>query len=298
MLQNDAKQKVAVVGGGVMGNGIAQLSAMNGHEVYLADLSEARLDDALATIKTSLERFKKSGRMDLEERDRVLRRIRTGTRIPDAVKGADIVIEAVVERLDVKHQVMSEVTHHAPADAVLSTNTSQLSITSIGSVLGDEAHRVIGMHFFNPAVVMRLVELVCGLETSPETLERAERFAHSLGRETVVCRRDSPGFLTSRFSAILRLEALHMLEEGLATAEDIDKAVKLAFNHPMGPLELGDFNGLDTFLDALKGLYAAHGERFRPPVELKNMVAAGRLGRKSGRGFYDHQPSVKAAPGA
>lgn len=280
--------KVAVVGGGVMGNGIAQLSAMSGHDVRLLDLSEERLEVALASITTSLDRFVKSAKIDEAERSAVLGRITCTTAIGDATADVDVVVEAVLERLEVKQDVLRDVVAHAPADAVLGTNTSQLSITAIASALGDAAPRVVGMHFFNPAVLMRLVELVVGLETSPEALSRAEAFATSLGKETVVCRKDSPGFLTSRFSAILRMEALHMLEEGLATPEDIDKAVKLAFNHPMGPLELGDFNGLDTYLDALNGLYAAHGDRFRPPVGLKNMVAAGRLGRKSGRGFYEH----------
>lgn len=289
MVDNGMTQQVAVVGGGVMGNGIAQLSAMSGHEVRLVDISPDRLTSALESIGSSLDRFIKSGKIESDARADILGRIRTSTQIADAVAGVDIVVEAVPERLDLKHDVLSEAAKHAPRTAVLGTNTSQLSITAIGSVLGDDAHRVVGMHFFNPAVLMRLVELIRGLETSTETLQRAEVFAGSLGKETVVCRKDSPGFLTSRFSAILRMEALHMLEEGLASAEDIDKAVKLAFNHPMGPLELGDFNGLDTYLDALTGLYAAHGERFRPPVELKNMVAAGRLGRKSGRGFYDHR---------
>ncbi len=281
-------QKVAVVGGGVMGNGIAQVSAMKGHDVRLVDVSQERLDGAVAAVTTSLDRFVRSGRLDEQGRADTLARLSTTTSVAEAVEGVDVVVEAVLERLDVKHEVFAEVAKHAPSHAVLGTNTSQLSITAIGSALGDDAHRVVGMHFFNPAVLMRLVELVRGLETSEETLDRAKAFAESLGKETVVCLKDSPGFLTSRFSAILRMEALHMLEEGLASPEDIDKAVKLAFNHPMGPLELGDFNGLDTSLDALNGLHVAHGERFRPTVGLKNMVAAGRLGRKSGRGFYDH----------
>lgn len=288
MTQSTTPQQVAVVGGGVMGNGIAQLSAMSGHEVRLVDLSPERLEGALTSIGTSLDRFIRSGKLEADQRAQIMGRISTTTQIAEAVEGVDVVVEAVLERLEVKHEVMTQVAAHAPAHAVLGTNTSQLSITAIASVLGDDAHRVVGMHFFNPAVLMRLVELVKGLETSDETLERAEAFARSLGKETVVCLKDSPGFLTSRISAILRMEALHMLEEGLATPEDIDKAIRLAFNHPMGPLELGDFNGLDTYLDALTGLHAAHGERFRPPVVLRTMVAAGRLGRKSGRGFYDH----------
>lgn len=281
-------QRLTVIGGGVMGNGIAQLGAMRGHHVHLVDVSENRLATARAAVEKSLDRFVKSGKLEQDARGEVLDRLHLTTSIPDAVREADVVVEAVLERLDVKHEVFGQVIAHAPEDAVLGTNTSQLSITAIASAVGDRADKVVGMHFFNPAVLMRLVELVVGLETSDETVERATRFAASLGKETVVCRKDSPGFLTSRFSAILRMEALRMLEEGLASPEDIDKAVKLAFNHPMGPLELGDFNGLDTYLDALNGLHAAHGERFRPTVGLKNMVAAGRLGRKSGRGFYDH----------
>lgn len=281
-------QKVAVIGGGVMGNGIAQASAMSGYDVYLVDVSEDQLDGARAAVQKSIDRFVKSGKLEQDARAEVLDRLRTTTAISEAVRRADVIVEAVLERLDVKHDVFDQIVAHAPEDAVLGTNTSQLSITAIASAVGDRADRVVGMHFFNPAVLMRLVELVRGLETSDETLRDAKAFVESLQKETVVCLKDSPGFLTSRFSAILRMEALHMLEEGLASVEDIDKAVKLAFNHPMGPLELGDFNGLDTYLDALNGLHAAHGERFRPTVELKNMVSAGRLGRKSGRGFYEH----------
>lgn len=281
-------QNLTVIGGGVMGNGIAQLGAMRGHDVHLVDVSQDRLDAARAAVETSLDRFVRSGKLEQDARGEVLERLHLTTSVPDAVRAADVVVEAVLERLDVKHAVFREVVAHAPEHAVLGTNTSQLSITAIAAAVGERADKVVGMHFFNPAVLMRLVELVVGLETSDDTLERATQFASSLGKETVVCRKDSPGFLTSRFSAILRMEALRMLEEGLASPEDIDKAVKLAFNHPMGPLELGDFNGLDTYLDALNGLHAAHGERFRPTVGLKNMVAAGRLGRKSGHGFYDH----------
>ena len=214
-----------------------------------------------------------------------------------ALRGADVVVEAVTEVLEVKQEVFARAVAHAKPDAVLGTNTSQLSITAIGSLMGDHAARVVGMHFFNPPVMMRLVELVRGLQTDDVTVERACAFAEGLGKEVVVCQKDSPGFLTSRISAILRLEAMRMLEEGLATAADIDKAIKLAFNHPMGPLELGDFNGLDTYLHAVEGLTRAHGDRFRATVGLRNMVAAGHLGRKSGRGFYAYDHDGKQVSG-
>jgi 3-hydroxybutyryl-CoA dehydrogenase len=281
-------QAVVVIGGGVMGSGIAQLAAMAGGRVRLVDVDDSRLSGAMAGIDKSLGRFVKSGRLTEVEAGDVVRRITMGTSIAEAVQDADVVVEAVLERLGVKHAVFTEVVEHAPDHTILGTNTSQLSITSIASGVGSAASRVIGMHFFNPPVMMRLLELVRGLETCDETLERAKEFGDALGKEVVVCQKDSPGFLTSRISAILRVEALRMLEEGLATAEDIDRAIKLAFNHPMGPLELGDFNGLDTYLDALTGLREAHGERFAAPVLLKNMVAAGRLGRKSGSGFYSY----------
>ena len=279
---------VAVVGAGTMGSGIAQLAAIAGHDVWLRDLDEAPLTRALDSVRTSMARMVRSERITQDAADDALGRIRTTTSTQEAVGEAGVVVEAVFERLDVKHAVFDEIVAHAPADALLGTNTSQLSITSIAAPYGDRAPLVVGMHFFNPPVMMRLVELVRGLRTSDEALARAVDFAEGLGKQVVVCRKDSPGFLTSRISAILRLECLRMLEEGLASAEDIDTAIKLAFNHPMGPLELGDFNGLDTYLDALSGLHRAHGERFAPTVGLRNMVSAGLLGRKAGAGFYSY----------
>ena len=183
----------------------------------------------------------------------------------------------------------------APAGALLGTNTSQLSITSIATALGDDAGRLVGIHFFNPPVMMRLVEIISGLQTAPAEVERARALAARLGKEAVVCRKDSPGFFTSRVYAILRLECVRMLEEGVATAQDIDTALKLGFNFPMGPLELGDMNGLDTYLHALEGLTEAYGDRFRPTVGLRNMVAANRLGRKTGAGFYEYDGDGRPA---
>lgn len=280
--------KVAVVGAGIMGGGIAQVAAMAGHDVALRDVGDEPLARGRAAVDDSLARFVRSGKLTEQAAGEIAERIAWTTDLEQAVAGVEVVVEAVPEVLDLKRSVLTAVAAAAPSEAILGTNTSQLSISSIGAALGDDAERLVGMHFFNPAVLMRLVELVRGLRTSDETLNRAREFAELLGKEVVVCRKDSPGFLTSRISAILRQEAIRMLDEGLADAADIDRAIRLAFNHPMGPLELGDYNGLDTYLHALEGLAAAHGERFRPPVSLRNMVEAGRLGRKSGAGFYDY----------
>lgn len=289
--------KVAVIGGGIMGNGIAQLAATAGHDTALRDIDAAALDRARASIDKSLGRLVKAEKLTEQQRVDVAGRLSYLTEIAPAAEGADVVVEAVPERLELKHQVFAEVLEAAPSHTLLGTNTSQLSITSIGAPLGGAADRLIGMHFFNPPVMMRLVELVRGLATTDDTLDRAREFALGLGKQVVVCQKDSPGFLTSRVAAILRLECLRMLEEGLASAEDIDTAVKLAFNHPMGPLELGDFNGLDTYLYAITGLAAAHGDRFTPTVGLRNMVSAGRLGRKSGQGFYRYDADGKRTAG-
>jgi 3-hydroxybutyryl-CoA dehydrogenase len=280
--------RVAVVGGGIMGNGIAQLAAMAGDAAVLHDIDEAALQRARIAIQTSLARFVKRGTLKAWDAGDALGRITFATELPAAVDGADVVIEAVSESLELKREVWTEIATHAPPSALLGTNTSQLSITSIASVLNTDARRLVGIHFFNPPVMMRLVELIAGTLTADTEVERARAFAVRLGKEVVVCRKDSPGFITSRAYAILRLECIRMLEEGIATAEDIDTALKLGFNFPMGPLELGDMNGLDTYLQAISSLATAHGERFRPTVGLRNMVAANRLGRKSGAGFYTY----------
>jgi 3-hydroxybutyryl-CoA dehydrogenase len=266
---------------------------MAGHVVRVVDSDPSKGAAAYASMLSSLEKFALKDRLGGESPEGVLSRVSTGTSIVDSCVGADTVIETVVERLEVKHEVFKEVLASAPSDALLGTNTSQLSITRIGSVLGEDGARLIGMHFFNPPVLMRLVELVVGLRTSEETVARAEAFAQGLGKETVVCRKDTPGFMTSRVSAIVRLECLKMLEEGVGSPADIDKALRLGLNFPMGPLELGDFNGLDTYLHALEALQVAHGDRFRPTVTLRNLVAAGRLGRKTGWGIYRYDEDGK-----
>jgi len=286
-----SKQKfarVAVVGAGIMGSGIAQLAAMAGYDVTLCDMAPEQLERALGQIGASIDKLAGKGHMDREAGRQALRRVRLSGSLAEAAAGADLVIEAVAEVLAVKQSVLREAMDVARPDALFGTNTSQLSITAIASGSPDAADRVVGLHFFNPAVLMRLVEIVRGLQTSDATVAAAQQFAQTLGKDTVVCQKDSPGFLTSRVSAIVRLECLRMLEEGVGTAEDIDRALRLGLNFPIGPLELGDRNGLDTFLLVLESLSQTLGERFRPTVGLRNLVAAGRLGRKTGRGIYDY----------
>jgi 3-hydroxybutyryl-CoA dehydrogenase len=282
---------VAVIGAGTMGSGIAQVCSAAGHEVSLCDAEPAQLDRAIRAVGESLSRFVRKDKVTAADAAAITGRIALGNDIAAAVGNSDVVIETVVEVLEVKHEVFREILAAAPPTALLGTNTSQLSITRVGSVLGDDATRLVGLHFFNPPVLMRLVEIVRGLLTTDDALQRAVAFASGLGKETVVCSKDSPGFLTSRVSAIVRLECLRMLEEGVASAADIDKALKLGLNFPMGPLELGDFNGLDTYLHACESLAIAHGDRFAPTVTLRNLVAAGRLGRKTGHGIYRYDAS-------
>lgn len=278
--------KIGLIGAGTMGRGIAQACVSSGHDVRLTDVDAPQVADALDSVGRRFERLIEKGTLDDAQAREHLSRLTPAPDLASAVSGAEIVIECAVESLKVKHAIMRDAVRHAPVDCILGTNTSQLPITSIASAVPTEAHRVVGLHFFNPAPVMRLVEIVSGLLTTQETIDRSVAFAESLGKETVVCRKDSPGFLTSRISAIVRLECLRMLEEGVASAADIDKAVRLGLNYPIGPLELGDMNGLDLYLDILESLTSALGERFRPTVTLRNLVSAGRLGRKTGVGIY------------
>lgn len=279
--------KIVVLGGGTMGSGIAQLGAIAGDEVAIRDLTRPDLAAARARIEKSLQRLHARDRLE-EHVEVVLDRIAFETELDAAALDAEVIIEAVPEVQDVKRRALSEVVELASREALVASNTSQLSITSLGSALGEQAHRFIGMHFFNPPVIMGLVELIRGYHTSSETLSKARLFVEHLGKQAVVCRKDSPGFITTRAYAAFRLECLRMLEEGVATAEDIDTACKLGFNFPMGPFELSDFNGVDTYLLALESLTEAYGERFRPTAGIRNLVAAGRLGRKTGGGFFDY----------
>ncbi len=279
-------RKVAVVGAGIMGHGIAQLCAQKGFSVGLMDASQAFLDRGMKTIRKSLDRMVQAGRVDAAEVEAVLARIQASTELAFTMDGADMVIEAVTEDLAVKKELFARLDQVCPGETIYATNTSQLSITTLAAS-SCRPERVCGMHFFNPPQLMKLVEIVPGLQTSKETLGTVLELAHFLGKETVVSK-DSRGFITSRLSAAWKREAMSILEEGVASAADIDMACRLAFNHPMGPFELTDYSGLDTLLYALEGLQQVYGERFRPPQLLHQMVAAGRLGRKTNRGFYEY----------
>jgi 3-hydroxybutyryl-CoA dehydrogenase len=270
-----------------MGNGIAQSCAMAGLAVGLVDTEERFLQRGVDAIKTSLARFVKSQKLTQEAADGVFARIKPTTDLPGAVAGADVIVEVVPEILDLKQSVFKKVAEAAKADAVLATNTSQLSITAIASAI-NRPQDVIGMHFFNPPVLMKLVEIVRGLRTSDRTLETALALTKMLGKEAAVCKRDTVGFITTRAAVALRLECMRMLEEGVASIEDIDRAMRLGFNHPMGPFELNDFNGLDVGMNNALSLKEAYGERFSPPQTLTARVKAGMLGRKTGAGWYDY----------
>jgi 3-hydroxybutyryl-CoA dehydrogenase len=275
---------VTVVGAGVMGRGIAYVAAVAGAETRLVDLDAEQLTAAVSHIERDLRTGVERGKLDEDAAEHARQRLTTGTDLAAGAQEAGLVVEAVVERMDVKHQVLTVAEANATADAVLATNTSAMSITEIVACLEDPS-RGVGMHFFNPVPKMKLCELVRGLQTSAQTLDRAEAAARAMGKETVRVE-DLPGFATSRINALIGNEAMRMLEEGVATAEDIDTAVKLGLNHPMGPLEMGDLVGWDTRLDILEYLADTLGDRFRPTNLHRRLVAAGRYGRKTGVGVH------------
>ena len=278
--------RVAVIGAGTMGHGIAQVAAMAGHEAVLCDVDAGQLERGLARIEATLDKGVRLGKVAEAARDGALARLAgTGT-LGEAVEGADLVIEAVPEVMALKKRIFAEVEAAAGAGAILATNTSSLSVTGMGAGLGSPG-RFLGLHFFNPVHLMALVEIVKGERTAPGTLERSLAFVRGLGKEPIVVA-DSPGFASSRLGIVLGLEAIRMVEAGVASPEDIDKAMVLGYRHPMGPLRLTDLVGLDVRLGIARYLHESLGsEAFRPPPLLERMVEEGRLGKKSGRGFYD-----------
>ena len=280
-------QQVAVVGAGLMGAGIAQVSAAAGYDVVLRDVTPEALERGLATIRGSYAKFVEKGRMGADDAEVALARITSTTEL-EAVATSDIVVEAVFEKLEVKAEVFRALDSICKADAVLASNTSAIPITSIAAVT-QRPESVVGTHFFSPVPMMRLCELVRGYKTSDAALETARAFAEGVGKTVIVVNRDVAGFVTTRLITALSMEAIRLLESGVASAEDIDIACRLGFGHAMGPLETADLTGVDIMLNATSNVYAdTQDEKFAPPELLRRMVAAGDLGRKSGRGFYDH----------
>ena len=277
---------VAVLGAGTMGRGIAQVSATAGLDVRLLDAEPATLQQAVEQIGKTLAEGVTRGKLGAADAERALDRIRPCSSLEDAVAGAELVIEAVPERLDLKVQVLRAARTAAPS-AVLASNTSGLSISELQGRV-DRPDLLLGLHFFNPVHIMALVEVVRGKATADEVVTLGANFARRLGKEPIVVR-DSPGFASSRLGVALGLEAMRMLEEGVASAQDIDRAMELGYRHPMGPLRLTDLVGLDVRLGIAEYLEARLGERFRPPELLRRMVAEGRLGKKTGEGFYRWQ---------
>jgi 3-hydroxybutyryl-CoA dehydrogenase len=275
---------IAVLGAGTMGRGIAHVAAVGGFTVMLMDVDAGQLETAMGRIGADLDGGVERGKLTSDDAVAARERITTTTEIAEACADAAVVIEAAPERMDLKHDVLRRAESAAPADALLATNTSALSITEISAAL-DDPSRGVGMHFFNPVHKMRLCEIVVGLQSSEQTVTTAEQTAQRMGKETVRVN-DLPGFATSRLNALIGNEGFRMLEEGVASPEDIDTAAKLGLNHPMGPLEMADLVGLDVRLHVLEHLAETLGDRFRPTNIHRRLVAAGRLGRKVGHGIY------------
>ena len=279
-------ERVAVVGAGTMGRGIAHAASLGGFRVTLQDVGSGMLESALEEIQKEMQKAVERDRLDEGEMHEGLERIAITESLEEAVEEADLVIEAVPEEMELKLEIFGRLDKLCPERAVLATNTSTMSPTEIAAATS-RPERCIAMHFFNPAHKMKLVELVRGLETTDETVETARDAAERMGKETVEVE-EFPGFVTSRINCLVGNEAMNMLVEGVASAPDIDKALKLGLGYPMGPLELADLVGLDARLRNLEYLHQTLGEKYRPSPLLYKLVAAGHYGRKSGRGIYEY----------
>jgi 3-hydroxybutyryl-CoA dehydrogenase len=278
--------RVAIVGTGVMGRGIAHAAAVAGYDVTLFDVNADVSSRALTQIAAALDSGVARGKLSIPDAADSLRRVFTSTELDTAVRNAEIVIEAAPEQLALKQDLFRRISAASSRTALLATNTSSLSVTAIAAVT-DCAERVVGMHFFNPVAAMKLVEIVRGSDSGDDSVQRATAFAGSL-KKTAIVVGDSPGFATSRLGVVLGLEAMRMLEQGVASASDIDTAMELGYNHPVGPLRLTDIVGLDVRLAVAERLYGAFKDsRYEPPAILRQMVEKGDLGKKSGQGFYN-----------
>jgi len=279
-----AIERVGVIGAGTMGNGIAQACASAGIDVVMVDVAQAAVDRGVAAIGTSLERLQKKDKITSDARAAALARIR-GTTDYAALGGSDLVIEAATENLELKLRILKQVDALATPDTILASNTSSISITALAAVV-NRPERFVGMHFFNPVPMMALVEVIRGLQTSEATIDAVRAFAGRLGKSPILVK-NSPGFVVNRILCPMINEAIFALQEGLATAEDIDSGMRLGCNHPIGPLALADLIGLDVMLAVMNVFYADFNDpKYRPAPLLKEMVAAGYLGRKTRRGFY------------
>ncbi|WP_435058603.1 3-hydroxyacyl-CoA dehydrogenase family protein [Streptomyces sp. bgisy060] len=280
-------RKLAVIGAGLMGSGIAQVSAQAGWDVVLRDVTDAALTRGTDGIKASYDRFVAKGKLGEQDAEAALGRITATTEL-DAVADADVVVEAVFEDLGVKHEIFRSLDKIVKDGAVLASNTSAIPITKIAAVTG-RPEAVVGVHFFSPVPMMQLVELVRGHKTDDATLAAAREFAESVGKTCIVVNRDVAGFVTTRLISALVVEAAKLYESGVATAEDIDIACKLGFGHAMGPLATADLTGIDILVNAANNIYTeSQDEKFAPPELMRRMVDAGDIGRKSGQGFYKH----------
>jgi len=279
--------KIAVIGAGTMGAGIAQTCAAAGFQVTMRDIEQRFVDGGFRRIREPLAKRVEKGKMTAAEVEAILSKIHGIVDLEEAVAGAQVVIEAVFEKMDIKRELCSELDRICPPEVVFASNTSSLSITEMANAT-KRADRVVGMHFFNPAPVMKLVEVIRGSETSDDTVRLVKDLCTKLGKEAVEVK-EAPGFVVNRLLVPMMNEAFNLLQEGIASAEDIDKAMKLGTNMPMGPFELADYTGLDVGLDVMEVLYRETGDpKFRPSPLLRKYVRAGRLGRKSGRGVYDY----------
>ncbi len=274
----------AVLGAGTMGHGIAQVLAQSGLVVRLRDVDAGRVDKGLTELRKNLEGGVARGKLTAAQRDEALARVTGETDLARATDGADLVIEAIPEDLELKKRVLAEVSRHATSARVVATNTSSLPVTEIAQAT-DRPERVLGLHFFNPVHLQKLVEVVKAERTSEDALALALEVVGRMGKDGIVVR-DAPGFASSRLGLVIGLEAMRMLEQGVAGAAEIDKAMELGYRHPMGPLKTSDYVGLDVRLAIAEHLAREIGEQFRPPLVLRRLVRAGKLGRKSGEGFY------------
>ena len=284
-------EKIVVVGSGLMGTGIAHAFSASGYPTVLVDANPEALVRAEQAISKIFADGIKLGKLDPADAAAAAARLTFNSDLPVAAKGAALLVETVTEKLDVKKAVIAQALPLLAPGALIATNTSALSVTEIAASV-PSPERVVGMHFFNPVHKMKLVELVRGIATSDEAVATARSYCDAIGKTSIVVN-ESPGLTTSRMSALLGNEAMYMLQEGTATAEDIDTALRMGFNHPMGPLELGDMTGWDTRLNVLKYLHATLGEKFRPCPLIIKMVAAGRYGRKTGHGVYKYEDGLR-----